>query len=231
MIKAILMDFNGIIINDEPIQMRVYQDVLAKEGIALTEADYYSCLGMDDRGFVEAAYKRAGQTPGPNKVLEIVQAKTEAWREFVSDELPLFPGVENFIEKASRDFTLGLVSMCNHVEIEYVLERSGLDKFFSIVVSASDVSASKPDPECYKLGFKRIDAVRTAAGHLPMTHPECLVIEDSPPGVQAGVRADLQVLGVTNTVSADQLRAAGARWIAKDFNDWFPESVRLAFAR
>jgi beta-phosphoglucomutase-like phosphatase (HAD superfamily) len=64
-----------------------------------------------------------------------------------------------------------------------------------------------------------------------MTHLECLVIEDSPPGVEAGVGADLQVLGVTNTVSADQLRAAGARWIAKDLNDWFPESVRLAFAR
>jgi len=42
MIKALLMDWNGVVINDEPIQMRAYQDVLAKEGIALTEADYYS---------------------------------------------------------------------------------------------------------------------------------------------------------------------------------------------
>jgi beta-phosphoglucomutase len=231
MIKALLMDWNGIVINDEPIQMRAYQDVLAKEGIALTEADYYSCLGMDDRGFVEAAYRRAGKTPEGNKVLEIIQAKTETWREAISDELPLFPGVENFIKKAAEEFTLGLVSMCNHVEIDHVLERTGLGSLFSVVVTAADVSATKPDPECYRTGFNWIDAARTAAGHLPMTHPECLVIEDSPAGVQAGVAADLQVLGVTNTVSADELRAAGARWVAKDLNDWWPESIKLAFAR
>jgi beta-phosphoglucomutase len=211
--------------------MRAYQDLLAKEGIALTKADYYGCLGMDDRGFVEAAYQRAGQTPGANKVLEIIEAKTEAWREAVSDHLPLFPGIENFLLKASHRFTLGLVSMCNHVEVEYVLQRSGLGKLFSVVVTAEDVSASKPDPECYRTGFRLIDAARTAAGHLPITHQECLVIEDSPAGVQAGVAADLQVLGVTNTVSERELRAAGARWVARDLDDWWPESIKLAFAR
>jgi HAD superfamily hydrolase (TIGR01509 family) len=231
MIKALLMDFNGIIINDEPIQMRIYQELLAKEGIALTDADYYSCLGMDDRRFVEAAYERAGQTPGPNKTLEIIENKIERWREAVSEELPLFPGVENFIKKASREFSLGLVSMCNHVEIDHVMNVSGLGAYFTVIVSAEDVSATKPDPECYRTGFNRLDAARTAAGHLPMTHPECVVIEDSPAGVQAGVAADLQVLGVTNTVPAEELRVAGARWIAKDLNEWWPESIRLAFAR
>jgi beta-phosphoglucomutase len=186
---------------------------------------------MDDRRFIEAAYERAGQTPGPNKVLEIVQGKTEAWRETISGELPLFPGIENFLRKAANHFTLGLVSMCNHVEIDHVLKTSGLDELFSVVVTAENVSAAKPDPECYKTGFRLIDNVRTSQGHLPMTHRECLVIEDSPPGVQAGVAADLQVLGVTNTVSADDLRGAGARWIATDLNDWWPESIRLAFAR
>ncbi|HSU25668.1 MAG TPA: HAD hydrolase-like protein, partial [Pyrinomonadaceae bacterium] len=116
-------------------------------------------------------------------------------------------------------------------EIDYVLERSGLASLFSVVVSAADVSTNKPDAECYRTGFTWIDAARTDAGHLPMTHRECLIIEDSPAGVRAGVAADLQVLGVTNTVSADELRAAGARWIAKDLNDWWPESIRLAFAR
>jgi len=231
MIKALLMDWNGIVINDEPLQMRIYQDILAKEGIALTEAEYYDSLGMDDRRFVEAAYARAGQTPEPNKVLEVIERKTEAWREAVADDLPLFPGVENFIRKAANEFSLGIVSMCNHTEIEYALERAGLSDLFSIVVSAVDVSKTKPDPECYRAGFDRLDSYRTSHGHLPMTHPECVVIEDSPAGVRAGVAADLQVLGVPNTVSAEELREAGARWIAKDLNDWWPESIRLAFAR
>lgn len=230
MIKAILMDFNGVVIDDESIQMRNYQEILAKEAIAMTREDYYSSLGMDDRRFIEAAFQRAGQTATPNKVLEIMEAKTEAWLESVADHLPLFPGIESFIRKASNEFALGLVSMCNRQEIDYALERSGLRELFSVVVSAEMVSASKPDPECYRLGFRMIDAARVSQGHLPITHPECLVIEDSPPGVEAGVRADLQVLGVTNTVSEEELRKAGARWVAKDLNDWWPESIRLAFA-
>ena len=225
------MDWNGIIINDEPLQMSIYQAILAKEGIALTEAEYYDSLGMDDRRFVEAAYARAGQTPEKNKVLEIVERKIEAWREEVAGGLPLFPGVENFIRKAANEFSLGIVSMCNHSEIEYALETEGLTDLFSILVLAKDVSETKPDPECYRIGFDRLDSYRTSRGHLPMTHPECVVIEDSPAGVRAGVAADLQVLGVPNTVSADELRKAGARWIAKDLNDWWPESIRLAFAR
>ncbi|HQX57047.1 MAG TPA: hypothetical protein PLP07_14055, partial [Pyrinomonadaceae bacterium] len=61
MIKAILLDFNGVVINDEPVQMRAYTEVLKADGIELTEDDYFSSLGMDDRTFVVAAFERAGK--------------------------------------------------------------------------------------------------------------------------------------------------------------------------
>jgi HAD superfamily hydrolase (TIGR01509 family) len=229
MIKAILMDFNGVIIDDEPIQMRAYQEILAGEGIALTESDYYECLGMDDIRFVEAAYKRAGVAPAPNKVLEITQAKSEKWREIVSDGVPLFDGIENFIRKMANEFTLGIVSMSHRNEVDHILDLTRLADCFSVIVSATDVSNCKPDPECYRLGFGLIDAYRTERTHLPITHRECLVIEDSPPGVVAAKNTDLPVLGVANTVSADEMRAAGADAIAQDLNDWMPETIRLVF--
>ncbi len=229
MIKAILFDFNGVIIDDEPIQMKAYQEILKGEGIDLTEEDYYSSLGMDDKTFVEAAYKRAGKTPETNKVLEINLAKSNRWREMIADELPLFEGAENFIRKMARQFTLGIVSMARRDEIEYVLERSGLRECFVAIVSAEDVSSPKPNPECYRLGFRLVDAAHTAKNHLPITHGECLVIEDSPPGIQAAKNADLMALGITNTVSAENLREAGADSIAKNLDDWMPESVRLVF--
>ncbi|HKP68092.1 MAG TPA: HAD family phosphatase [Pyrinomonadaceae bacterium] len=230
MIKALLMDFNGVIINDEPIQMRAYQEILAAEDIAITDEQYYESLGMDDKTFVRAAYERVGRTPETNKVLEITQKKSQKWHDIISDELPLFENVENFVRKMSNDFALGIVSMSGRADIEYVLERANLLDCFDVIVSADDVSNCKPDPECYRIGFRELDRARTARGHLPMIHSECVVIEDSPPGVQAGRAADLHVLGVTNTVTADKLRAAGADWIAKDLNDWFPESFRKAFA-
>jgi beta-phosphoglucomutase-like phosphatase (HAD superfamily) len=65
-------------------------------------------------------------------------------------------------------------------------------------------------PPVLQIGFREIDLVRVSQGHLPMTHSECLVIEDSPPGIAAARTADLPALGVANTVSADELRSAGA---------------------
>lgn len=229
MIKAILFDFNGVIINDEPVQMRAYQEILKGEGIDLSEADYYASLGMDDRTFVDAAFKRVGKTIENGAIDEIVVAKSAKWKEIVEADLPLFEGIGDFVEKMSREFMLGIVSMAGWHEINFVLNKSGLGKHFSTVVSASDVSKCKPDPECFRIGFARIDEVRTAQGHLPMTHGDCLVIEDSPPGIAAARSADLPALGVTNTVSAAELRAAGAAAVATDLRDWMPASIRRVF--
>jgi beta-phosphoglucomutase len=229
MIKAILFDFNGVIINDEPLQMKAYQEILAKEGIALSEEDYYSCLGMDDKTFIEAAYRRTDKRPETNKVLEITQAKTNRWRETIATEVSLFEGVEDFIKKMAQDFALGIVSMARREEIEYVLERANLSGYFSTVVSAEDIKECKPNAECYLRGFNAIDAYRMSNSHLPMVHSECLVIEDAPPGIRAAKAAGLKALGVTNTVSARDLREAGADAIAKNLDDWMPETMRLVF--
>ncbi|MBK8464496.1 MAG: HAD family phosphatase [Chloracidobacterium sp.] len=229
MIKAILMDFNGVIINDEPVQMRAYQEVLKEESIDLTEADYLASLGMDDRTFVEAAFKRAGKSIEKVDVEEIVAAKSAKWKTIVDADLPLFEGIGDFVEKMAQEFALGIVSMAGWNEINFVLDKSGLAKHFSTIVSAADVSKCKPDPECFRIGFRQLDAVRTSQGHLPMTHGECLVIEDSPPGIVGARNADLPALGVTNTVSAAQLRAAGAMAVATDLRDWMPESIRRVF--
>lgn len=229
MIKAILLDFNGVVIDDEKIQMKAYQELLAAEGVELTEEDYLASLGMDDRTFVAAAYERRGKKADASKIDEIVANKASKWREIVGDDLPLFDGIENFVEKMAHEFALGVVSMERRGQIEYVLERAGLARHFSTIVSAEDVSNCKPDPECYRLGFQRLDNVRTSKGHLPMTHDECLVIEDSPPGVLSARNADLPALGVSNTVDAEALRAAGAGAVASDLRDWMPESIRRVF--
>ena len=230
MIKALLMDFNGVVINDEPIQHEVYKELFSASGIEVTDEMYYSRLGMDDKTFVGSILEEAGKPADITSVMELTTQKTMKWRERVAGDVPLFAGVENFIRKSAREFALGLVSMSKREEIDLVLELTGLAGFFSVIVSAEEVSKCKPDPECYRKGFEQIDLVRIALGHLPMTQGECVVIEDSPPGVMAGKNAGLKVLGVTNTVSENRLRKAGADWIAKDLDDWMPASIRLAFA-
>ena len=223
------MDFNGVIIDDESVQMKAYQEVLKADGVDLTEENYYECLGMDDRRFVAAQFDRTGKTASEERIGEVITEKSAKWKEMVAGELPLFVGIENFIEKMSREFSLGLVSMARRHEIDYVLETSGLQKHFLTIISADDVVNCKPDPECFRLGFKQLDSIRTAQGHLPMVHGDCLVIEDSPAGVAGAKGADLPVLGVTNSVHAAELRETGAGAIATDLRDWMPESIRRVF--
>jgi beta-phosphoglucomutase len=229
MIKAILMDFNGVIIDDELLQMKGYQTALKSEGIDLTEDDYFSCLGMDDKAFTKAAFERAGKDYSETKLAEVIMAKTANWFEFVEIEIPLFDGALNFIKKMEKDFALGIVSMARREEIEFVLEKTGLRSSFMTIVSAEDVAKHKPDPECYLTGFNLIDAERMRRGRNPMVHKDCLVIEDSPPGIVAGNLAGLMTLGIPNTVSIERLREAGADSVSNNLQDWMPESVRQVF--
>ena len=229
MIKAILMDFNGVIIDDEPLQMKAYQEVLKDEGIEMTEEDYYGCLGMDDKAYVENAFRKAGKDFTEEKVAEIIDEKTAKWREMVESEVPLFGGVENFVKKMEKDFALGIVSMARRQEIDFILEKTGLRNSFITIISAEDISNHKPDPECYMEGFNQIDARRTALGSNPIVHRDCLVIEDSPQGIEAGKSAGLMALGVTNTVDEKRLRDAGADSVTHSLYDWMPDSIRRVF--
>src|SRR5215204_4474509 len=145
MIQAVFFDFNGVIIDDEPLQLKVYQEVLGREGLTVTEADYFGSLGMDDRAFVRAAYERA-ETELTDEVLgRLLEAKTAAHRKLLEGELPLFPGVVTFVKALSRQYSLGLISMARRTEIDHVLERANLSGYFDAVVSAEDVTACKPD--------------------------------------------------------------------------------------
>src|SRR6478609_104016 len=111
MIRAILMDFNGVIINDEPLHFQAYQEILKGEGINITQKDYYACTGMDDKSFVRTQYKNAGKEISDEKVAEITAKKTEGWRKLTDGEIPLFENIENFIKKCEKRFALGIVSM------------------------------------------------------------------------------------------------------------------------
>lgn len=230
MIKAILFDFNGVIIDDEPIQLKAYQEVLQAEDISLTEQDYYGSLGMDDKGFVRAAYERAGKELTDDKLMDVIERKSAAHHRMIEQELPLFPGVVTFIKAASRHFSLGVVSMARRVEIEDVLKRANLRDVFETVVSAEDVEACKPDPACYNRAFLLVDEQRLKAGRLNISPHECLVIEDAPPGIASARAADMRTLGVTNTVKAEALRAAGADVVTASLADWTVDAVHHVFS-
>ncbi|HKO95364.1 MAG TPA: HAD family phosphatase [Pyrinomonadaceae bacterium] len=229
MIKAIFFDFNGVIIDDERLQMAAYQDILREHEVALSESDYFSALGMDDKTFVRAAFERVNKPLAEDLLQVILEEKTLRHRKLIENELPLFPGVVTFLKACSRRFDLGLVSMANNAEISYVLDTAGLRSLFSVIVTADDVSVCKPAPDCYLMGFEKMNAHRLSRRLLPVVPTECLVIEDSPPGVESGRGAGMRTMGVMNTVGEGALRAAGADVVTPSLFDWNVDAVQHVF--
>src|ERR1044071_8297057 len=179
MIQAVFFDFNGVIVDDEPLQLQAYQEVLGREGLSVTEADYYGSLGMDDRAFVRAAYERAARGVEEEKLARVIEGKTAAHRKLLEGELPLFPGVVTFIKALKRNHSVGLVSMARRTEIDPVLERASITSLFDAIVSAEDTTACKPDPSCYNSGLEFLNRRRGEAHVIPLRADECLAVEDS----------------------------------------------------
>ncbi|HET9788286.1 MAG TPA: HAD family phosphatase [Pyrinomonadaceae bacterium] len=229
MIQAIFFDFNGVIIDDERIQMTAYQQVLKPHGVELTESQYFAALGMDDRPFIRTALERAGKY-SVETAKAVQDEKSVVHRKLIEAELPLFPGVVTFLKSAARHLSLGMVSMADQNEISYVLDRANLRKLFSIIVTADDVNVCKPDPTCYNRGLEKLNELRRETRRLPVLPRECLIVEDSPPGIESGKAAGMRTLGITNTVSASELRAVGAEVVTASLADWNVDAVRHVFS-
>jgi beta-phosphoglucomutase len=231
MIQAVFFDFNGVIVDDEPLHMKAYTEALRAEGIELSEQDYLASLGMDDASFVRAAFERAGREDLTEEVLRrVIEREAASHRELLGESPPLFPGVVTFVKALARQHPLGVVSMSGRAQVEHTLGLAGLGGYFNVRVTAEDVTACKPDPSCYNRGLERLNARRTDEAHiLPLRADECLVIEDSPPGIRAGRAAGMRTLGVTNTVPERALRDAGADIVTHSLADWTPDALHHVF--
>ena len=229
MINAIFFDFNGVIIDDEQLQLKAYQEALSSEGVTFTEKDYYDALGMDDRTFVRAMFERAGKALSEEVMLAVIGRKSELHRQQIEDDLPLFPGIETFVKHAARRYQLGISSMAQRVEIMDVLERARLGGTFTVIVSAEDAHTCKPDPCCYQRALELLNEKRRGASQSPLRPEQCLVIEDSPPGIESGRAAGMRTLGVTNTVAEEALRAAGADVVTRSLADWNNDAIHHIF--
>ena len=229
MIKAIFFDFNGVIIDDERIHLQAYREVLAAEGIPLTDEDYFASLGMDDAAFVRAAYARAGKALTDETMRALIKREHELHRQLIKDDLPVSSGVVTFIREASRHYKLGIVSMAEREEIDYVLDLAHLGSEFTVFVTAEPGLKHKPAPDCCLRALKLLNEQRRDVRKMPLLPGECLVIEDSPPGIEAARTAGMHTIGVTNTVSASELRSAQAEVVTPNLSDWNADAVHHLF--
>jgi len=229
MIKALFFDFNGVIINDERIHLKAYREILQAEGVELTDEDYFASLGMDDVAFTRAAFARVNRSVDDQTARTIIDREHALHRSLIEKEVPFAPGVVTFIKEAARELQLGIVSMAELSEITHVLDPLNLIKRFSVIVSAQPGLNHKPAPDCYLRALDLLNDKRRGERQLPLLASECLVIEDAPPGVEAGRAAGMRTLAVMNTVTESPLRAAGADVVTANLADWNVAAVHHLF--
>jgi beta-phosphoglucomutase len=207
MLRAVIFDFNGIIVDDEPIHFELFQRVLKEEDINLTEADYYArYLGCDDRGAFTTAYREHGRALSDSKLAQLIERKAAYYREEIKSKIRVFPGVQTLLPDLARKLPLAIASGALRNEIEIILSSIGLFTHFRAIVSAEDVTRGKPEPEIF---LKALAQLNTALGSdYPIRAAECLVIEDSKEGVRGARRAGMKCLAVTNSHPAELLHEA-----------------------
>ncbi|MGH7826521.1 MAG: HAD family hydrolase, partial [Candidatus Binatia bacterium] len=204
MLRAVIFDFNGIIVDDEPIHFELFQKVLYEEGVALTKEDYYArYLGMDDRGCFTAAYRNAGREIAEPHLAPLIKRKAAYYLDAIQKTMRVFPGVNALVPELARQFPLAIASGALRNEIELILSAVSLRDHFQTIVSAEDVKEGKPEPEIFLKTLSRLNAqLRDGA---PINARECLVIEDSKEGIRGAKKAGMRCLAVTNSHPPEDL--------------------------
>ena len=199
-LKAVLFDFNGVIINDEPLHEKLIEQILIEENLRPIPGEFQQvCLGRSDRVCLTELLNRRGRVVSESYLIQLMQRKAQAYQQQLDSmqKLPLYSGLDDLIfQVRSLHLKLAIVSGAMRSEIELVLNRASLAPHFPVIVAGDDITTSKPEPDGYLLAVERLNQEYP---DLQLQPSECLAIEDTPAGIQAAKRAGISVVGVANT--------------------------------
>tara|TARA_Y100000310_G_scaffold320251_1_gene376500 strand:- start:693 stop:1319 length:627 start_codon:yes stop_codon:yes gene_type:complete len=196
MIKAVIFDMDGVIINSEPLDMEVKQALLKEFKLKISKKKIIEEIGETAKDFFDYVNK-LNNTHFDVKML--IERKMSLQKKVFRDKLKLFPYVKEFLRELKKSkVKVALASSSRMEKIEFVLNLLRIKGKFDVIISANDVKKGKPNPEIFLKAAKR----------LKIKPKDCVVIEDSVHGVRAAKRAKMHCIGVTNTFSRDKLKEA-----------------------
>ncbi len=205
MLRAVIFDFDGIIVDSEPLILKLTQEMAALEGWTVTEEEYYrDYLAMDDRGVVEHLYGSHGRSLDTHRRDELLAWKAQRYRAIIQDGLPPIAGAAEFITEMAHHYPLAIASGSLRVEIHHLLTKMGLREKFSVLATADDCQRSKPDPEVYLTALSRLRGLPNFRDQ-SLQSEECLAIEDAPLGVVAAQGAGFKCLAISHSRPAKEL--------------------------
>lgn len=180
--KALLFDLNGTMINDMDYHIHAWHKILNDLGATISlEETKQECYGKNDE-LLERIFPGRFTAQEKN---EMSIAKEKAYQSAFCPHLKLLPGLDIFLEKAKEQhIKMAIGSAAIRFNIDFVLDGLNIRNYFDAIVSADDVSFSKPNPETYL----------QCADNLGIDATHCLVFEDSPKGIESAANAKMDAV-------------------------------------
>lgn len=203
MIKAVIFDMDGTIVDDRPAHQEAWLTFAKSKGVSLTQERYF----RDFRGRTnrEILPKLLGKSFNRDEATKIIEEKESLFRSIYTEVEPVAGFFEIFKQIRELDLKVGLATTAPEKNRDYILGKLGIKERFDTIVGDEDIQKGKPEPEIY---------LKTAK-LLSVSPEECLVFEDSIPGVVAGKAAGMSVIAITTTNTPEELSEADSA--VKDF--------------
>ena len=206
MIKAIIFDFDGVIIDSEPLHFKAFQEVLQDLHIPFTEEEYWSkYLAMSDKDLVNEILKDRKMQFASREIEDILLKKAERYLRLLQEQPIFFHGVKDVLMNLAKYFPLAVGSGALLNEIEFALKNLDAMNYFKFVVSAEDVSEGKPNPQIFSLAYRKLLSFESG-----LKTEECLVVEDSIHGILAAHNARMKCIAVAHSYKEYDLKGADA---------------------
>jgi beta-phosphoglucomutase len=204
--EAVIFDFDGVIVDTEPLHYAAFQRLLEPLGLGFSWEQYVETfMGFDDRDAFMEAFKANGTTLSVAELQSYIDRKADLFQEIIRDGISAYPGVVDLIRSIHASRTpLAISSGALRSDITPILDTLEIADCFDLIVTAEDVARSKPDPECYRLAHSLLNEFR----QVNLLPGQVLAIEDTPAGIAAAKGAGLQVIAVTNSYPASLLTQA-----------------------
>lgn len=218
MLKAVLFDMDGVIVDTEPLHHKAYQQMFSKVGVEVSSSMYEGFTGQSTYDICKQLCSHFELKQNPQ---ELVQIKRDFFTKlfFEDDDLQLINGVEQLIKNYfDNGLTLILASSASMFTINNVMKRFNLDPYFSEKLSGADLKASKPHPEIF------INAAKAAR----VLQNECFVIEDSTNGIKAAKGAGIFCVAYKSEHSKNQDYTL-ADMVISDYNEISFDRIKSTF--
>lgn len=196
MIEAVIFDFDGVILDSEPLHYQACSQVLKTIGINISYINYLDLyVGLSDKEMIPQILRDHNYLLTDQEIAALINKKIITYIDILhnSNELPITAGLEEFIVDCSKHIDkIAICSGSTYSEITAALTKlaqGSLTNYFKHIVTINDLTHGKPSPEGYLL----------TASRLNVNPKNCLVIEDSPQGVTAGKAAGMHVIALTTT--------------------------------